>query len=129
VLEQDGHSVVTAEGGEAGIESFRQSGNGAKPFDLVITDLGMPFVDGREVAAAVKAADSPRPVILMTGWGHRLRTQDEIPEFVDRVLGKPPKLLELRRTLAELTRSSRSAQEDDAGDSNHESIAQTHKTP
>jgi len=42
-------------------------------------------------------------VILMTGWGHRLRAEDEIPEFVDRVLGKPPKLHELRTALAELT--------------------------
>ena len=103
VLEQDGHSVVAAEGGEAGIEFFRESNNGPKPFDLVITDLGMPYVDGRQVAAAVKAAEPQRPVILMTGWGHRLRAEDEIPEFVDRVLGKPPKLPELRTALAELT--------------------------
>lgn len=103
VLEQDGHTIVTAEGGEAGIESFRQSCKSARPFDLVITDLGMPYVDGRQVAAAVKAAEPQRPVILMTGWGHRLRAEDEIPEFVDRVLGKPPKLSELRMALAELT--------------------------
>ncbi len=106
VLEKDGHSIVTAEGGEAGIESFRQSCKSAKPFDLVITDLGMPYVDGRQVAAAVKAAEPHRPVILMTGWGHRLRAEDEIPEFVDRVLGKPPKLPELRLALAELTSTS-----------------------
>ena len=103
VLEKEGHTIVTAEGGEAGIASFRQCCGSAKPFDLVITDLGMPGVDGRQVAAAVKAAEPQRPVILMTGWGHRLRTEDEIPEFVDRVLGKPPKLPELRTTLAELT--------------------------
>lgn len=103
VLEKDGHTIVTAEGGEAGIESFRQSCKSAQPFDLVITDLGMPYVDGRQVAAAVKAAEPHRPVILMTGWGHRLRAEDQVPEFVDRVLGKPPKLAELRTALAELT--------------------------
>jgi CheY-like chemotaxis protein len=103
VLEKDGHTVVTAEGGEVGIESFRQASQSAKPFDLVITDLGMPYVDGRQVAAAVKAAEPQRPVIMMTGWGHRLRAEDDVPEFVDRVLGKPPKLLELRAALAELT--------------------------
>jgi hypothetical protein len=42
-------------------------------------------------------------VILMTGWGHRLRAEDQIPEFVDRVLGKPPKLQDLRDALAELS--------------------------
>lgn len=103
MLEKDGHAIVTAEGGEAGIESFRQSRNGEKPFDLVITDLGMPNVDGRQVAAAVKAVEPHRPVILMTGWGHRLRAEDETPEFVDRVLGKPPKLQDLRDALAELS--------------------------
>jgi PAS domain S-box-containing protein len=107
VLEKDGHTIVTAEGGEAGIDSFRQSSKSANPFDLVITDLGMPYVDGRQVAAAVKAAEPQRPVILMTGWGHRLRAEDEIPEFVDRVLGKPPKLPELRSALAELTSGSK----------------------
>jgi CheY-like chemotaxis protein len=33
------------------------------------TDLGMPYVDGRQVAAAVKAASAATPVILLTGWG------------------------------------------------------------
>lgn len=102
VLEKDGHTIVTAEGGEAGIDTFRQACKSARPFDLVITDLGMPYVDGRQVAAAVKAAEPQRPVILMTGWGHRLRAEDELPEFVDRVLGKPPKLPELRTALADL---------------------------
>lgn len=107
VLEKDGHTVDTAEGGEAGIESFRQGCKSARPFDVVITDLGMPYVDGRQVAAAVKAAEPQRPVIMMTGWGHRLRAEDEIPEFVDRVLGKPPKLPELRTALVELTSRSK----------------------
>ena len=104
VLEKDGHAVVTAEGGAAGIETFRQACAGAQRFDLVVTDLGMPHVDGRQVAAAVKAVEPSRPVIMLTGWGHRLRAEDEIPEFVDRVLGKPPKLQDLRTALIELTR-------------------------
>jgi PAS domain S-box-containing protein len=103
VLEKDGHSVVTAEGGAAGIDSFRQGCAGTQRFDLVVTDLGMPHVDGRQVAAAVKAVEPNRPVIMLTGWGHRLRAEDEIPEFVDRVLGKPPKLQDLRTALLELT--------------------------
>jgi len=103
VLEKDGHEVVMAEGGAAGIGTFRQACAGAQRFDLVVTDLGMPHVDGRQVAAAVKAMEPSRPVIMLTGWGHRLRVEDEIPEFVDRVLGKPPKLQDLRTALIELT--------------------------
>ncbi len=103
VLEKDGHAVVTAEGGAAGIDTFCQACAGTERFDLVVTDLGMPHVDGRQVAAAVKAVEPHRPVIMLTGWGHRLRAEDEIPEFVDRVLGKPPKLQDLRTALIELT--------------------------
>jgi PAS domain S-box-containing protein len=105
VLEKDGHTIVTAEGGATGIDTFRQACAGTQRFDLVVTDLGMPYVDGRQVAAAVKAVEPNRPVIMLTGWGHRLRAADEIPEFVDRVLGKPPKLQDLRTALLELTSS------------------------
>ena len=43
-------------GGQAGIEAFLDALRAGKPFPVVITDLGMPHVDGRAVAAAIKAA-------------------------------------------------------------------------
>jgi anti-sigma regulatory factor (Ser/Thr protein kinase) len=52
-LESDGHVVTIANGGGAGIEVFETSQGGAR-FDAVFTDLGMPYVDGRRVAAAIK---------------------------------------------------------------------------
>jgi hypothetical protein len=39
-------------------------------------------------------------VLLLTGWGQRLMADGDIPAHVDRVLGKPPKLRELREALA-----------------------------
>lgn len=78
-----------------------------QPFDAVITDLGMPYVDGRRVAAAVKAASPGTPVVLLTGWAQRLRTDNEIPPDVDRVLNKPPRLRELRALLSELAPAQR----------------------
>ncbi len=71
--------------------------------DVVITDLGMPYVDGRKVAGAVKQAAAATPVILLTGWGRGLIADGEVPPHVDRILGKPPKVNELRATLAQLT--------------------------
>ena len=107
----DGHGVVAADGGQNGIETFNAALASGSPFSLVITDLGMPYVDGRKVAAAVKARARDTPVILLTGWGRRLLAENEIPPHVDRVLSKPPKLNELRATLAELSagRSERPA--------------------
>jgi CheY-like chemotaxis protein len=75
------------------------------PFSIVITDLGMPHVDGRKVAAAIKRASPGTPVVLLTGWGERLLTEGHSIAHVDRVLGKPPRLRDLRQVLAELTKA------------------------
>lgn len=104
VLESDGHSVVTANGGEEGIEAFESGRDVAGGFSLVITDLGMPRVDGRQVATAVKAVSASTPVVMLTGWGRRLAADGEMPANVDRMLSKPPQLRELRAALSELTR-------------------------
>lgn len=104
VLETDGHHVTPADGGQAGIDAFAAACRNREPFDLVITDLGMPYVDGRAVAAAIKALSPGTPVLLLTGWGQRLITEQSVVPNVDRVLSKPPKLPELRRALAELVR-------------------------
>jgi PAS domain S-box-containing protein len=104
-LELEGHDVVTSEGGQAGIDEFAGALNGGRPFDIVITDLGMPYVDGRKVAARIRQLDARVPVVMLTGWGHRLNATGDIPEHVDRVLSKPPKMPELRATLTELTRT------------------------
>ena len=106
ILEQDGHSVVIAGGGESGIGAFRAASARGEPFDVVITDLGMPHVDGRTVAAEIKSAAPEVPVIMLTGWGHRLLANKDLPPHVDRVLGKPPRLAALRAALAEVTSGS-----------------------
>jgi len=100
ILEGDGHMVVAANGGQAGIEAFREALKRNEPFGVVITDLGMPYVDGRKVAVAVKEDSPSTPVILLTGWGQRLMIEGDVPPHVDRVLSKPPKLRELREALA-----------------------------
>jgi signal transduction histidine kinase/ActR/RegA family two-component response regulator len=104
-LASEGHSLTAAEGGQRGIDEFFAARRRGEPFEVVITDLGMPTVDGRTVAAAIKFASPDTPVILLTGWGQRLHGEGKLPEHVDRVLGKPPRLSELRAALAELARA------------------------
>jgi signal transduction histidine kinase/ActR/RegA family two-component response regulator len=99
-LSDDGHDIVSANGGQAGIDAFLAAQAEGRPFAAVITDLGMPRVDGRRVASAIKEAVPGTPVFLLTGWGQRLNAENEIPAHVDRVLNKPPKLRELRDALA-----------------------------
>jgi len=95
--------VTAADGGQAGIDIFADAHRVNKAFDVVITDLGMPHVDGRRVAAAVKTAAPATPIVLLTGWGQRLVEDGDIPAHVDHVLNKPPKLSDLRAALARLS--------------------------
>ena len=105
ILDGDGHAVVLAGGGETGIAAFQAAEAEGRPFSVVITDLGMPHVDGRKVAAAVKGVRPDTPVLLLTGWGHRMQEDGDLPHHIDRILGKPPKVSDLRAALAELVPS------------------------
>lgn len=95
-LGTEGHRVTTANGGQAGLDAFHAAQATDSPFDVVMTDLGMPYIDGRKVAELVKQVSPITPVILLTGWGRRLMANGEVPPQVDYVLSKPPKLRELR---------------------------------
>src|SRR5690606_17098279 len=98
-LEASGHVVIAAQGGREGVEAFQAALDAGEPFAAVVTDLGMPHYDGKRVASAVKAASPTTPVLLLTGWGKKLEAAGDLPPNVDRVLGKPPKLVELRAAL------------------------------
>src|SRR5687768_15431828 len=99
-LESDGHQVVAASGGQAGIDTFLEARDLDRPFAVVITDLGMPHVDGRKVASTIKAAAPASLVLMLTGWGRRLIAEGDIPDGVDAILSKPPRLSDLRTALA-----------------------------
>jgi signal transduction histidine kinase/CheY-like chemotaxis protein len=101
MLIHDGHEVETAGGGKQGVEAFIAARKAGQPFPLVITDLGMPNFDGRAVAAAIAEAAPGTPVIMLTGWGQSLSAAGEPPPQVIAVLDKPPKMNELRQTIAD----------------------------
>lgn len=102
ILEGDGHSVVIADGGQSGIDAFRATKAKGENFDVVITDLGMPYVDGRQVACVLKKESAKTPIILLTGWGSMMKADGETPPQVDAVLSKPPRISELREALMKL---------------------------
>jgi DNA-binding NtrC family response regulator len=63
ILEGGGFAVETAKNGHAAIELLQQ-----KEFDLIITDLKMPGMNGFEVLNAVKVLQPTAPVIMITGY-------------------------------------------------------------
>jgi len=102
-LGNDGHIITPANDGQAGIDAF-VAGQDGHPFDAVITDLGMPYINGRQVAAAIKSESPETPVILLTGWGQGMLSGVEGIPNIDLVLAKPPKLREVRAALARTAR-------------------------
>lgn len=99
-----GHIVYPAFSGTEALEAFQR-----EKIDLVICDLGMPHMNGWQVAESIQELSERRgekkaPFILMTGWG---KSQDLKPELlensaVDRVLSKPLSLVDLASTISEL---------------------------
>ena len=99
------HRVMVASGGKQGLEFFRTATLKNQPYEVVITDLGMPDIDGHHVARTIKAESPNTPVIMMTGWGTIMRDDGEAAPEVDAVVGKPPHVQELNDLLLRITTS------------------------
>jgi signal transduction histidine kinase/CheY-like chemotaxis protein len=106
VLEYYDHQVQTADSGEAGLELFAKARKEGRPFEVVITDLGMPGINGREVTEKIKDDSPATSVIMLTGWGMMLEERGEMVARADAVLSKPPRVAELLQTIAKVTGSA-----------------------
>ena len=92
------YKVLTAGDGMEGLKLFE---NEEKGFDLVITDLVMPYISGVGVISIIKKKYSGIPVIAITGWGEHpgaLATEAQ----ADIVLEKPIELPELEKLVDDL---------------------------
>ncbi len=96
-LRADGHRVETVRSGDDAL--LHLSSNGV---DLVITDQGMPGMNGTQLAGAVRERGHELPVVLMSCFGPDLR---EHPGLFRGVLRKPIQQRELRKLLSEIARA------------------------
>ena len=92
MLKALGHDVTVAADGQSGLRLVEDG-----EFDVVLTDLKMPGIDGLEVAKRVRAGHPNLPVILLTGWGTLFENAE--PEAVSMVLPKPPTLHSLSEAI------------------------------
>jgi len=89
-LTEMGQCVMTARSGREALQLFAEN-----PVDLVICDLGMPGMNGWDVAAAIKdlcrEKQIPKPpLVLLTGWGGQQAEAETISRSgVDAVVEKP----------------------------------------
>jgi signal transduction histidine kinase/CheY-like chemotaxis protein len=99
LMQRSGADVTIAHGGVAALEAVRAPG--AK-FDVVITDLDMPEVDGWAVAAAVKSHAPSTHVVMLTGWAGDLTPEDFNKRGVDVMLAKPCSRADLEAAISRL---------------------------
>jgi CheY-like chemotaxis protein len=98
ILITDGHSVESCNGGEEAIRLFRERTGGKDSFEIVITDWGMPGMDGLELSKRIKEMDNNMPIVLLSGWSSLIQKKNELTDDIDFLLGKPPKISQIRET-------------------------------
>jgi DNA-binding response OmpR family regulator len=89
-----GYRVIEASDGESGMRHLEEGG-----FDMVLTDLGMPGMNGWEVTKLIKTRIPQLPVALITGWGTNLDEKKIKESGVDWIIGKPFQVNEILETV------------------------------
>ena len=100
LLEFVGFEVVLAGNGIEALAIFIE-----RSFDLVLTDLNMPAMDGLSLAGQIKERSPNIPVILITGADRETVLKKLKGALVDSVIFKPFRLEELRRAVREMLMS------------------------
>jgi len=96
ILDLEGHRITCAEDGPTGLKLIKEN-----EFDLVLTDLGMPGMNGWEVARSIKKIRPYLPVTLSTGWGVEIDPEITRENGVDFVLNKPFKIDDVLNVIAD----------------------------
>ena len=97
-LMQDGHEVVaTADGGEALDALSREQGK----FDLLLTDIRMPVMDGIALSLAAARDWPDLTILLMTGYADQRERAHGLDALIHDVIAKPFTLSDIRTAVAE----------------------------
>jgi signal transduction histidine kinase/CheY-like chemotaxis protein len=109
MLERGGYEAVLAEGGREALELFD-----VQRFDAVFTDIGMPGMNGWELARSIRERDEAVPVAVITGWGDAVDEQECKAAGVNWVVTKPftaARIAELAREASQYLRGPRESDE------------------
>ncbi len=99
MIEALGYSVLSAENGSRALDLFRvQEGR----IDLVLLDMKMPGLSGKETFLEIHRMDSSVPVLLTTGFGQNEEAQEILDMGAVSLLPKPYSLDDLSGKLGEL---------------------------
>ncbi len=97
-LQLDGHQVETAGDGLEALERLTASDGG---YDLLVSDVKMPLMDG--IALAHQAADKwpGLPILLMTGFADQRERADDLAQVIRDVVTKPFTLQQIREAVSD----------------------------
>jgi two-component system cell cycle response regulator CpdR len=92
-LQMDGHATVTAQDGAEALEILARE---AGAFDLLLTDIKMPLMDGIALALAT-ARDFPSlTILLMTGFADQRERASGLNAIIHDVVTKPFSVADIR---------------------------------
>ena len=97
ILRTESYSVIEANNGAEALGLFREG-----PFDLVMLDLGLPFLKGDELAVRIRQMVPRQPILMLTGYAATPGVQCP----VDALLRKPVDFPQLRGVMADLLAES-----------------------
>ena len=93
-----GYTVVTAGSAKEGLQVASEAGH--PPFDLLITDLRMPDMNGKDFAQRFLRISPDGKVIFISGLSRAAAEERAGLEAVDQFLPKPVSIIALKQTLA-----------------------------
>jgi two-component system, cell cycle response regulator CpdR len=93
-----GHDVKTACDGSEALDLLQREGGG---FDLLLTDIRMPIMDGIALALAAARDDPDLVILLMTGYADQRERAHGLDALIHDVISKPFTLAALRKTVEE----------------------------
>jgi len=99
LLETLGYTVIPARGGKEAVELYRNHGDG---IDMVILDLIMPDMGGKETYDQLKAVNSHVKVLLASGYGINGQASDILKLGGDGFIQKPFEIRELSQRIQEI---------------------------
>lgn len=92
-LERAGHMIDVAADGGQGLALIQAMHGG---YDLVVSDIRMPEIDGIEMAVAAAALFPSMKIMLMTGYADQRERAEELDGIILDVVQKPFTLAEIR---------------------------------
>jgi two-component system, cell cycle response regulator CpdR len=95
-LAMDRHDITEVADGEQGLACLAESNS---TFDLLLSDIQMPGLDGIALAQAAARQCPKMKIVLMTGYAHQRERADELDSFVSEIVWKPFTLAEIRQRI------------------------------